>query len=127
MWKQGSGFPWKGSHEWPQQPTDLYEEPSAYDEGVKKERVTVNAYAEKDFWDIYHLFTRNQVTLFHSYSCKTCVTPEWEFTRLINCQCFLYRCCLVQHNRRDKNGRCRARPRVNNEDKLVAFGFWYGF
>ncbi|XP_020610089.1 uncharacterized protein LOC110048657 [Orbicella faveolata] len=57
MWKHGPGFLWKGSHEWPQQPTDLHEELSAYDEGVKKERVTVTACVEKeDFWDV--LFER---------------------------------------------------------------------
>lgn len=56
MWKHGPGFLWKGSHEWPQQPTDLHEELSAYDEEVKKERVTVTACVEKDFWDV--LFQR---------------------------------------------------------------------
>ncbi|XP_020623971.1 uncharacterized protein LOC110061476 [Orbicella faveolata] len=56
MWKHGPGFLWKVLHEWPQQPTDLHEELSAYDEEVKKERVTVTACVEKDFWDV--LFER---------------------------------------------------------------------
>ena len=51
VWKHGPDFLWKDSKEWPQQPADLHQELSDQDEGVKKERITVNACAEKeDFW-----------------------------------------------------------------------------
>ena len=59
MWKHGPDFLWKGSKEWPQQPADLHQELSDQDEGVKKEKITINACTEKeDFWD----------TLFERYS-----------------------------------------------------------
>ena len=51
VWKHGPDFLWKDQKEWPQQPTDLHQELSDQDEGVKKEKITVNACAEKeDFW-----------------------------------------------------------------------------
>ena len=59
VWKHGPDFLWKGSEEWPQQPADLHQELSDQDEGVKKEKITINACTEKeDFWD----------TLFERYS-----------------------------------------------------------
>ncbi len=51
VWKHGPDFLWKDSKEWPQQSIDLHQELSDQDEGVKKEKITVNACAEKeDFW-----------------------------------------------------------------------------
>ena len=51
VWKHGPDFLWKDSKEWLQQPADLHQELSHQDEGEKKERITVNACAEKeDFW-----------------------------------------------------------------------------
>ena len=59
VWKHGPDFLWKGSEEWPQQPADLHQELSDQDEGVKKEKITINACTEKeDFRD----------TLFERYS-----------------------------------------------------------
>ena len=51
VWKHGLDVLWKDSKEWPQQPTDLHRELSDQDEGVKKEKITINARTEKeDFW-----------------------------------------------------------------------------
>ena len=59
VWKHGPDFLWKDSKEWPQQPADLHQELSDQDEGVKKEKITINACTEKeDFWS----------TLFERYS-----------------------------------------------------------
>ena len=59
VWKYGPDFLWKDSKEWPQQPADLHQELSDQDEGVKKEKITINACTEKeDFWG----------TLFKRYS-----------------------------------------------------------
>lgn len=59
VWRHGPDFLWKDSKEWPQQPTDLHQELSDQDEGVKKEKITINACTEKeDFWG----------TLFKRYS-----------------------------------------------------------
>lgn len=67
MWKRGPNFLWKDSNEWPQQPNDLHQELSDSDEGVKKEKVTVNVcVGEEDFWD----------TLFERYS-------TWERLRRV--------------------------------------------
>ena len=67
MWKHGPDFLWKDSKEWPLQPADLHQELSDQDEGVKKERITVNACTEKEnFWG----------TIFERYS-------KWEKLRRI--------------------------------------------
>ena len=59
VWKHGPDFLWKDSKEWPQQPADLHQELSDQDEGVKKEKIAINACTEKeDFWS----------TLFERYS-----------------------------------------------------------
>ena len=59
VWKHGPDFLWKDSKERPQQPADLHQELSDQDEGVKKQKITINACTEKeDFWG----------TLFERYS-----------------------------------------------------------
>ena len=59
VWKHGPDFLRKGSREWPQQPVDLHQELPDQDEGVKKEKITINACTKKeDFWG----------TLFKRYS-----------------------------------------------------------
>ena len=51
VWKHGPDFLWRDSKEWPLQPADLHQELSDQDEGVKKEKITINACTEKeDFW-----------------------------------------------------------------------------
>ena len=67
VWKHGPDFLWKDSKEWPQQPADLHQELPDQDEGVKKEKITINACTEKeDFWG----------TLFKRYS-------TWEKLRRV--------------------------------------------
>ena len=59
-WKHGPDFLWKDQNEWPQQPADLNQALSEHDEGVKKEKITVNVCVEKeDFWGA--LFERYSV------------------------------------------------------------------
>ena len=51
IWKHGPDFLWKYPDEWPQQLINLHQELSDDDEGVKKEKITVNACVKKeDFW-----------------------------------------------------------------------------
>ena len=51
IWKHGPDFLWKYLDDWLQQPIDLHQAFSDSDEGVKKEKITVNACVEKeDFW-----------------------------------------------------------------------------
>lgn len=52
LWKHGPNFLWRDSDEWSQQPPDLNLDLADHDEGVKRERVTVNtAVVEETFWN----------------------------------------------------------------------------
>ena len=64
-WKNGAGFLWKDTKEWPTQPPKVSEELLDSDKGVKREKVTVGAAVVKeDFWS----------SLFQRYS-------NWDWLR----------------------------------------------
>lgn len=80
VWKHGPEFLWKDSKEWPQQPANLHQELSDQDEGVKKEKITINACTKKeDFWG----------TLFRRYS-------MWEKLRRVVAWVIRAACMLLQ-------------------------------